>query len=85
MSFNDFVKALECIAGAGKTAFRRSTCDQAAQLIILELSLFGIQKRVDDVYIEANGTLQGIGSHCRYLSPGNHTSHWNRLMLKRYY
>jgi hypothetical protein len=39
MSFIDFVEVLECIAGAGKTAFRRSTCDQAAQLIM-----------VDDVY-----------------------------------
>jgi hypothetical protein len=85
MSFIDFVDVLECIAGAGKAAFRRSTCDQAAQLIMLELTLFGIQKMVDDVYIEDNGRFQGINSHCRYLSPGNHTSHWNRLMLKRYY
>jgi hypothetical protein len=50
MSFIDFVEVLECIAGAGKTAFRRSTCDQAAQLIMLELPLFGIQNMVDDVY-----------------------------------
>jgi hypothetical protein len=86
MSFIDFVEVLECIAGAGKTAFpRQLVIKQRNQLLMLELPLFGIQKMVDDVYIEDNDILQGISSHCRYLSPGNHTSHWNRLMLKRYY